>query len=217
MELIIVRHGRPEIAENVDGVADPGLDKIGQWQSKQLCSWLTHEPIDAVVTSPKARAIETVRPLMASLGITNEVVADLDEVDRLSSTYFPTELVHIHGGEYWDKIVAQDWDAIGWDHPQTFRDRVQAAWADLVANPRGERVVLACHGGTIRVILGAVVGPDFDFFPINLDYASICRVEVDDDRSARFISLNETGHFDANRIGMHGVMNDGKRVQDAFH
>lgn len=212
-----MRHGRPQIAEDVDGIADPGLDEIGVWQAERVSAWLAHEPIDAVVTSPKARAIETVEPLMAALGHSNEVVADLDEVDRFSSTYFPTELVHTHGGEYWDKIMAQDWDAIGWDDPATFRNRVQAAWTDIVENPRGDRVVVACHGGTIRIILGAVAGPEVGFFPINVDYASICRVEVKDDGSTRFLSLNETGHFDAERIAVRGVMNDGQRVRDAFH
>lgn len=217
MELIVVRHGRPEIAIGVDGVADPGLDEIGRWQADRVSSWLAHETIDAVVTSPKARARETVAPLADRLGLTAEVVHDLDEVDRRSSTYLPTELVHIHGGEYWERIQAQDWGAIGWDDPATFATRVRAAYADLVARPRGERVVVACHGGTIRVILGAVAGADVGFFPINVDYASICRIEVNDDGAARFVSLNETGHFDADRIGVRGVMNDGQRVRDAFH
>lgn len=202
---------------DADGIANPGLDEIGRWQAEQVSAWLAHEPIDAVVTSPKARAIETVAPLMADLGIAHEVVADLDEVDRGSSTYYPTELVHTHGGEYWDKIVAQDWDALGWDDPATFKARVDAAWADLVANPRGERVVLACHGGVIRIILGAVAGPDVGFFPINVDYASVTRIGIGDDGRQRFLSINETGHFDAARIGVRGVMNDGERVRDAFH
>lgn len=216
MELIIVRHGRPQTAVNVDGIANPGLDETGKWQADRVSEWLAHEAIDAVVTSPKARAIETVVPLMNHLGHENEVVTDLDEVDRFSSTYFPTEIVHTHGGEYWDKIVARDWDGLGWDDPATFQARVESAWADLIANPRGERVVVACHGGVIRIILGVVAGPDVGFFPLSVDYASISRVSVDDGRQ-RFISLNETGHFDADRIGVRGVMNDGGRVADAFH
>ena len=217
VEIIIVRHARPEIVVDADGIANPGLDEIGRWQAEQVSSWLAHESIDAVVTRPNARAIETVTPLLGALGHEHEVVADLDEVDRNSSTYYPTELVHTHGGAYWDKIVAQDWDGLGWDDPKTFMTRVQAAWADLVANPRGDRVVVACHGGTIRIILGAVAGPDVGFFPVNVDYASISRVEVGADGKQRFLSLNETGHFDADRIGVRGVMNDGERVRDAFH
>jgi probable phosphoglycerate mutase len=217
MELIIVRHARPQTVVNVDGIADPGLDDIGKWQAERLSEWLAHEAIDAVVTSPKARAIETVGPLLTDIEHEHEVVVDLDEVDRYSSSYFPTEIVHTHGGEYWDKIVAQDWDGLGWDDPATFRARVEAAWADLVANPRGERVVVACHGGVIRIVLGAVAGPDVGFFPINVDYASISRIAVGDDGRQRFLSINETGHFDADRLGVRGVMNDGGRVADAFH
>lgn len=216
MELIIVRHGRPRIAVNVAGIADPGLDDIGKWQAQRVSDWLAHESIDAVVTSPKARAIETVAPLVQHLGLTHEVIADLDEVDRNSSTYYPTEIVHTEGGAYWDRIVAQDWAGIGWDDPSTFRARVERAWSELIENPRGERVVLACHGGVIRIILGAVAGEDVGFFPISVDYASICRIEVGDGGRTRFVSLNETGHYDADRIGVRGVMNDGARVKDAF-
>ena len=189
MELIIVRHGRPQTAVDVDGIADPGLDAIGRWQAERVSEWLSHEAVDAVITSPKARAIETVQPLLAATGHVPEIVPDLDEVDRFSSTYYPTEIVHTHGGAYWDKIVAQDWEGLGWDDPATFRARVEAAWADLVAEPRGDRVVVACHGGVIRIIA---------------------------DGRQRFLSLNETGHFDADRIGVRGVMNDGGRVADAF-
>lgn len=201
---------------DADGVADPGLDEIGRWQAERVSEWLAHEPIDAIVTSSKARAIETVGPLIERVGVTHEEIGDLDEVDRNSSTYYPTELVHTHGGAYWDAIVAQDWDSIGWDDPKTFVRRVRAAWQDLIENPRGESVVVACHGGTIRVILAAVAGEDVGFFPLNVDYASVCRVLVTDGKS-RFVSLNETGHFDAERIGVRGVMNDGMRVADAFH
>jgi broad specificity phosphatase PhoE len=217
MELIIVRHGRPQTVVDAEGIANPGLDEIGKWQAERVSEWLAQEGVGAVVTSPKARAIETVEPLMSTLGHEHEVVVDLDEVDRFSSSYFPTEIVHTEGGAYWDKIMSQDWDGLGWDDPATFKARVDAAWDELIANPRGERVVVACHGGVIRIILGRVAGPDVGFFPLSVDYASICRIQVDPNGKQRFVSLNETGHFDAERLGVRGVMNDGRRVDDAFH
>ena len=42
--------------------------------------WLAHEPIDRVVTSPKARAAETVAPLVGRLGLSPHVVDDLEGV-----------------------------------------------------------------------------------------------------------------------------------------
>ncbi|MEZ5165414.1 MAG: histidine phosphatase family protein [Acidimicrobiales bacterium] len=83
-------------------------------------------------------------------------------------------------------------------------------------HPRGDRVVVACHGGVIRIVLGAVLGEHAGYFPVAVDYASISRVEIDPDGRSRFLSINETGHFDADRIGLRGVMNDGERVRDAF-
>lgn len=213
-EFILVRHGRPEIEIRERGIADPGLDDIGRWQAGRVSRWLAHEPIDRIVTSPKARASQTVVPLVDELGLTPHVIDDLDEIDRFSSRYYPTELVHTEGGEYWEAIQRQEFEAIGWDDISTFIERVTGAWNALAADPGGERVVVACHGGTIRVILGAISGQGM--MSVNVDYASISRVVVDGGE-ARYASINETGHFDADRTGLRGPMGNGLAVDDAFH
>ena len=214
-EFVLVRHGRPEIQVRDDGgIANPGLDDTGRWQADRVSSWLAHESIDRLVTSPKARAAETVSPLAERLGLAPDVVDDLDEIDRRSSRYYPTELVHTEGGEYWEAIQRQDYEAIGWDDFETFIGRVTAAWDGLMADPGGERVVVACHGGTIRVLLGAVSGQPM--LGVNVDYASISRVHVADGQ-ARLVSINETGHFDAERDAVRGPLGDGSTIDDAFH
>jgi len=212
MEIVLVRHGRPMIERRRTGIADPGLDPYGEWQAERVSEWLAHEPIDAIVTSPKARAIETVGPLMKRLGMANEVIADLDEIDRGAATYIPTDLLPTEGGDYWEKIIAQKWDEIGWDPPEVFSTRIRTAWEDLLANPRGEHVVVGCHGGTIRAVLAAVIGEDSPAFHVRAQFASITRVMVEDGQ-ARIVSANETGHFDANRIGVRGPMNTHADVQ----
>ena len=136
----------------------------------------------------------------------NEVVADLDEIDRGAATYIPTDLLPTKGGEYWENIIAQKWDEIGWDPPEVFAARIRGAWNDLVANPRGDHVVVGCHGGTIRGILAAVIGEDSPAFHVQTQFASITRVMVENGQP-RIVSANETGHFDADRIGVRGPMN----------
>ena len=32
----------------------PVPDEFGRWQAERVCAWLAHEPVDAVVASPKA-------------------------------------------------------------------------------------------------------------------------------------------------------------------
>lgn len=214
MEVVLVRHGRPLTERRRSGIADPGLDPYGEWQAERVSAWLAHEPVDAIVTSPKARAIETVEPLMKRLGMANEIVADLDEIDRGAATYIPTDLLATEGGDYWEKIIAQKWDEIGWDPPEVFADRIRTAWHDLVTNPRGEHVVVGCHGGTIRAILAAVIGENSPAFQVRAQFASITRVMVEDGQ-ARIASANETGHFDADRIGVRGPMNTHADVEQS--
>lgn len=221
MHVILVRHGRPEIIVDSPTVANPGLDEIGRWQAERLTAWLACEEIDAVVTSPKARAIETAAGTVERLGLTPQVVNGLDEIDCGAHTYLPTELLPTKGGAYWDQICEKRYDEIGWDSPEVFQDRVVAAWRDLCCNPPGERVLVACHGGTIRTILAHVVGNDGASF--RLDYTSISRVEVtppsgephgeDDpaDPHCSVASANEVAHFDAERTAVVGAFRGAKR------
>ena len=121
MHVILVRHGRPEQVVNSPAIADPGLDEIGRWQADRLTSWLACESIDAIVTSPKARAIQTVTGTCASHGLRPRIVDDFDEIDRGAHTYLPTELLHTEGGTYWDLICEKRYEEIGWDTPEVFR------------------------------------------------------------------------------------------------
>ena len=197
VQLILVRHAQPMRAYNPDGPADPGLSELGQWQAARLNAWLTHEPIDYVVTSPKRRAIETVAGLLDG-SRPHEVVDALDELDRLANWYYPTEELHL-SGEYWDAIQRREYDKIGWDPPDVFDARVSTAFADLVANHRGQHVVVACHGGVVRRIVADLLGHEGLRLPITISYASITRVEVDAKGSRTLVSLNEHGHFGADR------------------
>lgn len=206
MQIILVRHGQPLREHNPDGrIADPGLSELGAEQARLVCGWLHHEGVDHVVTSPKRRAIETVAPLLDKTGLTHEVVRDLDEVDARSSTYIPTELLASEGGEYWQAILRGDYDALGWDRPEVFDARVDAAFADLLARRPGDTVVVACHGGVIRRIVTHVLG--LTGYPrIDVGYASLTRVRVDADGRTTLSSLNESAHFESTRERVVGAV-----------
>jgi broad specificity phosphatase PhoE len=227
VHVILVRHGRPEIIVDSPTIADPDLDEIGRWQAERLTAWLACEKIDAVVTSPKARAIQPAAGTAERLGLAPRVVNGLDEIDRGAHTYLPTELLPTEGGAYWDQICEKMYDEIGWDSPEVFRDRVVTAWDDLCRNPLGERVLVACHGGTIRTILAHVVGNDGAGF--RLDYTSISRVEVTPpggdphgeggptDPYCSVASTNEVAHFDAERTAVVGAFRGAERPGTTFN
>ena len=211
-EFAVVRHGRPLTERLESGIADPSLDEYGVWQAGRVCAWLAHEPIDAVVASPKARAIETIRPLADALGLPVEIVEDLDEIDRHSSVYVPTDRWATEGLDILEALGEKRYADIGYDPPEVFRARIEAVWRTLVEEPPGERVVIACHGGTIREIIRATLGEMPRSFHAQLEYASICRFRVDDGR-ASLVTLNETAHFDASREAIRGAMNTAPSIE----
>ena len=208
MHVILVRHARPEIVVDSPTVADPGLAELGVWQAARLADWLAFEEIDHVVTSPKRRAIETAHAVCDARGLANEVVDDLDEIDRYCHSYYPTEILQTEGRALWDQVVAGNFTEVGWDTPEVFNARITAAWDDLCRRSPGERVLVSCHGGTVRAILASVAGNQQASF--RTDYAAISRVQVtlDEDGTphAHILSVNETGHFDADRTTAGGPM-----------
>ena len=158
MEILLVRHGEPVTMVSEDGPVDPHLTERGHWQAEQLGEWLAHEPIDHVVASNKQRAIQTAVPTANRLGLEPEIVADLAEIDRNSRIYGSPAVLAERFPDYFDAMRNGDFERIGWDSYEVFQERVLGAWNDLVAQPRGERVLVACHGGTIGVILSHVIG-----------------------------------------------------------
>lgn len=207
MEVIVVRHGRPVIDRREDGtIADPVLDEHGDWQAERVSSWLAHEDIDAIIASPKARAIDTVRPLADTLDMEIGIVPDFDEIDRHSSVYVPTDIWATHAQDLLEGLMEQRYADIGYDPPDVFTERVHSAWHDFVARRPGDKVVVSCHGGTIREIVRAVLGDAAPSFHVKVEFASITRIRIEEHRSV-LLSLNETGHFDADRIAMRGAMN----------
>ncbi len=60
MELILIRHGLPQHIENADvQAAEPQLSDIGRTQADRMATWLQHEEIDQLYSSPMVRAHET--------------------------------------------------------------------------------------------------------------------------------------------------------------
>ncbi len=200
MELILVRHGEPVAVRSDDGSpADPQLSERGEWQARRVCDWLACEPIDAIITSNKRRAQQTVAELALRKGIAASVMHDLDEIDRNCPVYAPFQMLPEHFPDYWEKIQQQRWQEIGWDTPERFLERVIGAFEQIVTTRPGERVVVGCHGGVIGAILAHTMGIDSPFVFANVPFASLSRLRIHPNGSGHLASLSEIGHFDATR------------------
>lgn len=173
MDLVLIRHARPERRETSDGSpADPPLDEAGRAQAERTAAWLAKERFDALYTSPMLRARETAAPLAERLGLAPGVEPRVAEFDRDSHRYVPLEQLKREDPEAWRAFV-QGGYGDGLDFHAFCRDAVEAL-EGLIERHAGQRVAVVCHGGVVNVFTAHVLGlsPRLFFEP---DYASVHR------------------------------------------
>jgi probable phosphoglycerate mutase len=193
MELLLIRHARPFRATATEGPADPSLDPVGARQAARLSDWLAREEIDAVYTSPLARARETAAPLATRLGVDPVLEEGVAEWDRDAPAYIPIEELRATGHPWWQAMAAGDWERLGVD-PEAFGQRVVAAIDAIAARHASQRVAVVCHGGVINIYLAEVLGLGRRLF-FQPAYTSISRVLVSRAGVRSLETLNERAHL----------------------
>jgi probable phosphoglycerate mutase len=185
MELLLIRHARPDRSERADGPADPGLTELGHLQAHALASWLADERIDALYTSPLRRARETAAPLATRLGLDAVVEPSLAEYDADASSYVPIEELQASGDQRWAELPE---DVVG------FQQDVVEGVERLVTDHASDMIALVCHGGVINVYLSWVVRSAHAMFFLP-NYTSISRVLAASSGERSIAAVNETCHL----------------------
>lgn len=200
MQLVLVRHGLPErvhptAGTAVDGPADPALTELGVRQAERLVDLLgpgSGTVVEALYTSPMARARGTAAPLAAALGREPTAVADLVEYDADSPHYVPVHEMARLDPAGWDRMLA----GLLPEHVDVpaFTDRVGAALERIVAaHPGRGTVVVVAHAGVVNCWLARLLGTSRPLaFP--LDHAGVTRVIAGRDGRRVVRSVNEIGH-----------------------
>ena len=200
MDLVLVRHAEPvrTPAGSGNGPADPGLTPLGVTQSQRLADWLGREQIDAVLSSPMRRAIETAEPVAAGLGVGIEIVAGLVEYDSHSDDYIPMDELKASGDPRWLAMVEGRWEEFGAAPAAEFKARVAHTVEEIVGRYPGQRVVAVCHGGVINCALASILELDRHLW-FEPAYTSISRVVASRSGVRSLVSLNERAHLEATR------------------
>jgi broad specificity phosphatase PhoE len=151
--LLLVRHGQStwNAEGRWQGQADPPLSDLGRWQAAEASAKLGQ--VDAVVSSPQQRALETAAILGGALGVGPvQLVEDLRE----------------RSAGPWSGLTRQDIDATwpGWvddgRRPEGYEldpplvERALAALEQVAVVFSGGTVLVVCHGGVIRSIEAAL-------------------------------------------------------------
>jgi probable phosphoglycerate mutase len=196
VELLLVRHARPERVDGGRVAADPGLTPAGLGQAQLLAKAFAagaFGPVAAIVTSTMLRARQTAEPVAEALGLTAHADERLAELDVGWTSYgtgvesFPTRRAG------YDELNAGRWGSNTYD-PDAFAARVRAGVDDVIARyPQGD-VVVVCHGGVISAYLAHVVGSGRLLF-LTPDHCSVTRVLAEPDGYREVLSVNESLHM----------------------
>lgn len=191
MELVLVRHARPQRIENAAQAADPELTDLGHRQAAAMADWLSQESFDALYTSPMARARQTAAPVEAAVGMAAGVVDGVREFDADANHYIPMEELKADR-DGWREFLASNRT----EDRSTFADTVTTSLEDLIGRHRGHRIAVVCHGGVINVWAAKVLGLGNEMF-FEPDYTSVNRFMAASSGERSIVSLNEVGHLRA--------------------
>src|SRR5581483_2545663 len=163
--LILVRHAESEA--NVRQVATsrppgPPLSPHGEKQAEELADRLADQGVVAIRTSNTARARATARPLAERLGIVPTEDEDLIEIscgdfDGVEGRAAMAEVVRVYdawfAGER-DEVIA------GGETYGEVERRMLRALPRQEEIPEDGAVVVVAHGGSLRVVVAALLGDD---------------------------------------------------------
>lgn len=176
--LWFLRHGEAEEgrAGQFIGRTEAELSPLGKHQAEAIKAYLEDAQVDAIVSSPRKRAKETVRPLASKLGRIVDTRPGFAEMD-----FGDWEGLGWKEIEARDEQLAAKWQADPGDIPcpngesgNQFSARIDAALAQLLAEFKGRSVVLAGHAGTNRAVLGNILGrPYMECFAFVQDYGCL--------------------------------------------
>jgi len=163
VEVLLVRHGESEanaVGRFASRVWDPHLTETGRAQAQDLVRQLAEVDIRHLVSSPLARARETLEPLARMRGLTVEVLPDLSEV-------------HLGDwdGQSWRELWDQEPFAAWRRDPERFPPpggesilqvgrRVLAALASFLDGHTPGLTVAATHADCLKAAMLVVLGAE---------------------------------------------------------
>jgi broad specificity phosphatase PhoE len=147
--VVLLQHGA-----KARDAADPGLTVEGRRQARLAADVLAPARPTLLVTSPRRRARETIRPLEAATGLPAEIDVRVRERMEFSTSHWPTPAEFL---QTWARTT-RDRDHVppGGDSSRVAADRLRSAVVDHAA--ASAFTVVATHGGVTADLLRSLLG-----------------------------------------------------------
>jgi alpha-ribazole phosphatase/probable phosphoglycerate mutase len=174
----LIRHAQPveEAHGRCYGTLDVGLSEAGRTQMLQAAEYLKTEPIAAIYSSPRARAIESAR-ILADVAVRPvEIVEEFREIDFGDFEGLAYEEI----AQRYPEVYRQWMDTpteVRFPNGESFSDmraRVLGAFGAIHRHWERQTVAIVSHGGVNRILLAwALRMPDDCIFRLAQDYTAI--------------------------------------------
>jgi ribonuclease H / adenosylcobalamin/alpha-ribazole phosphatase len=173
-----MRHGEVEApwVGSFIGTKDVGLSDLGRHQAEAIAKYLEDAHVDAIVSSPRKRALDTAAPLARSKGLKLDIRKHLGEMD-----FGAWEGLNWAAIQQRDPEFAGTWSADPAKVPcpngescDLFFERCSNEIAKIVEEYKGRTVVFSGHAGVNRCIIGNILKrPYLDCFAFAQDYGCL--------------------------------------------
>jgi probable phosphoglycerate mutase len=202
----LLRHGQTELSpeRRFSGRVDIPLTGEGVRQAKLAAARLVTAGVDVIVTSPLRRARHTAEAVAEASGAPLVVDEDLAEADFGEWQ----GLTFAEAGQRWPAELAEwmaspDATPPGGESFAMVALRVLRALDRVTGDHKHAKVAVVSHVTPIKTLIcRALLAPPEAMFRINLDVASLSRVDWFDNGSAVVRSLNDVGHLGPRRRGI---------------
>lgn len=161
--VVLIRHGESEwnATGRWQGHGGVGLSPLGRSQAAATATFLAEQEPDVglIVSSDLPRVTETAEPSGRALG--HDVLLDrrLREIDvGWWSGLTTADIVARDPDGYAAFRAGQDLPRGGAETGEQLRARVTAAVGDLRRRCDGRTLIVFCHGGPVRALVGAALG-----------------------------------------------------------
>ena len=175
----LLRHGEPQGGRRFRGQTDDPLSDLGWRQMRAAVG--DAAPWQHIVSSPLQRCSTFARELADRHRLACTLEPGFKEIRFGAWEGFTAEEIQRWDGEHYRRYREdpEGFMPAGAESMAEFVARVAQTWESLLGAHQGRHVLLVCHAGVIRAVLGTVLGiTPKNLFRIQVDYASLSRFKI---------------------------------------
>jgi alpha-ribazole phosphatase/probable phosphoglycerate mutase len=178
------------------GVTDIALSDFGVWQAEQLRDRLAEEKITAIYTSTMNRARSTTEIIASRHKAKITSCKELNECDFGYIEGLTLEEVKQRYPQLAEELLG--WKTVSFPGGESLEDldkRLRSFLDRLGRHKEKEIVLIVAHGGTLRLIIGNLLGLKLEYWlRFHIQHASVSIVETFE-RGNVLTLLNDTSHL----------------------